>query len=419
MVGTLLLALAGCTSDAEWANGTEPTQSNLPELSPILDDATVEAVGRHVGTELGVESIEWPPVTVRRMSKLSRILAVETPETPEEPAEAGAVPLIGNPTFRDVVSLPGPDYTSVHDARGYYASDEHEIVINYRSTWTPSETADVLAHELAHAMDARPTGDGDVVTGDENAAEWARREGLASLVAFRWSEPELTALPPYGPITLEGATVRQAQMRLDHEQQRRGASSHPDEVGVRSLLPLVDLSVAMDWEPEKVAPFGREVLARDVLGIWGLLELLGSPYLSDQIAVTRWRGDSTEIYSLDDGTECMSSRIRFADESSAIDALFAFRLPGVTTHLFDDYIELHACEGGIRRDYVSADIDYEGLESVMRLATRVAEVVVYDDPEFAMCVARAEHLAPEYIGPKEWTRSETVDAIVRRTGDCR
>ena len=409
LAATAVMLLTGCTSDAGWLAERPSVPSGQPDLAPLIDDDTVERIARHVESTLGSELVEWPTVTVRTTVPEQRTGASEVERD---------APLLWNPLFRDALDLPSIPEPTGDEPAGRYLWDDREIVLNRRPSWTPDFAEDVLIHELAHAMDLRPFPDDRGGTSDDIAAVWARSEGLATLVELRWTQPDL---PTFGG-GLEGALVRHAHLRLGHEQRRRNSSTIPHEDRVSSLLPFVDLAVPLDWQAPVVdepdLPAGAEVISRDVIGVRGLLEAMASPYVVDQIAATGWRGDATILYR-HRGKICVASTLRFASEDAATAAYFALPARLAELPVDSDEIWLRSCEGWAERGEVPDEIDYQQLDSVMRLAVRVASVVRYDDPELAMCVARAEHLAPEYAGPKTWTRSETIDVIVRRTGECR
>ena len=414
VVGSAVMLLAGCTSDAGWLDEQPGDPSGPPDLAPLVDDETVERIARHLESTLGSELVEWPRVTVRT--------PVPDRSAPAASENAPDDLLRWNPRFRDVLDLPpARQRTTPAEAAGYYRGDNDEIVLNVRPDWTSAFAEKMLVHELTHAADPDMSERAGAETSDNTTAGWARTEGLARLVEFRWTE-RIAELPPFGEVTFDGAVVRQAQVRLDHEQRRHQAESVPHSDPVSSLLPFFDLSIPIDWQAPVVddpeLPEGTEVLRRDVIGIEGLLEMIWSPYVSDQLAATGWRGDATILYRYN-GTMCVSSRLVFADQDATVAAFLGLTDSGFSPYLVGDEIRLDVCEGGFDRGVVPPEIDYQHLDSVMRLAVRVASVIRYDDPEFAMCIARAEHVAPEYAAPRTWTRTETIDVIVRRTGECR
>lgn len=386
-----------------------------PQVPLPIDARTLEEMTTHIESQTGQTHLSWPRVSSEPLP------AAPTADSSEE----AWVPLIWNPDFRKVIGLPtfeGP--MASEQAAGYFDRLTGDVVVNHKPTWTSQYTEGVLVHELAHAADRTPSSANEPRSWDSGSAEWAQREGFAGTVERRWVHPEYQSWPvASGGLSVDEAVVRQAEARLGYEQRRQRSGYIPQSVAANSVLPFFDLSVPLDWamtevEPPPIPLESRSVV-HDVLGVRGLLELSSARDTAAQVAFSGWRGDNTAFFDLE-GTDCIMSRIVFVDEPTALQAFIALRLPGMRTHLYRNEVELFAC-GSIERELHQTEVSgFQVVGSVATLAIAVADAVRFgDSEEFAMCIARAEHMSGGSTGQSSWSRDQAIASIVRHTAECR
>ncbi len=388
----LALVATGCGADAEPAGPARIEHGSLP--------AAVEFVEAAAGVQLDEVPTVWSATPTQIRSRDAAEGAAPPPDRRilDDPHSRTALGLARERGSRPASSAPA-----------FFDRDRHEIVLVRAPD--RSVQADVLVHELTHAVTAQedPIDEDEIRSSDQGVAMWMVNEGVATALERQWrdSHPDErpTATPPaeraWGLDAL-GYELGSRRARFEFGQLEPGEGWTTARSQVATSAAVLDPRLPLEWTPvpvdEPALPDGAEVERRDRLGMFGWLEVLAQDPASDQTAVLGWRGEATASYRSAEGRHCIASVITTTDGAAArrLALQLASALPHATSAATAEEVSLEACAVPGHTSPSADETDVEPFLASLVAAFRMLEDGVGADhaavdPETAWCVAQRVH----------------------------